>query len=141
MKLTLEQIEVPAWARKPKVTLEGLDPSEYLETQKHRKTILNTVFKEVTEYLSTDYLVGYGDEDMFPNLSKMSGEYYVENESYEKEIEEGKIFFYIGIMTHFLENRNRRGEEDDYLGLHVWIKGDPSDWTFSIFRNTDSSSI
>jgi hypothetical protein len=29
----------------------------------------------------------------------------------------------------------------DYLGLDVWLRCDPGKWTFSVFRNTDSSSI
>jgi hypothetical protein len=32
-------------------------------------------------------------------------------------------------------------DDDDYLGLEVWLRCDPVKWTFDLFRNTDSSVI
>ena len=136
------RIGVPNWAMEPDISLFEVTTTEYESIQKHREKILEMVHTEVTGYLNTEDLVydEKDDEDDFPNLSKMTGEYYISDESYEKHVD--PIWFEIGIQTHFLEKQWMEEQSDfDYLGLFVWIKCDPKSWTFEISGNTDSSSL
>ena len=133
-------IDVPKWARKPDIRLHKMTLSVYESIQPHREIILDLVHKEVLDYLNTEDLVYDGDEDGFPHLQEMTGEYYIGDESYEMHV--GPPWIQIGIETRFLEKKWCDGQtEVDYLSLHVWIKCDPKSWKFEINGNTDSAVI
>jgi hypothetical protein len=55
---------------------------------------------------------------------------------------ERPTWFQVGVMCRCLARSSRPGEAvRDYLGLEVWLRCDPAGWSFSVFRNTDSSVI
>lgn len=114
--------------------------SEYHEIQQHRDRLLAVVHREVDAYLNTSGLYVEGGEGGFPNRSRMSGTYYVGDESYTRHV--GPVWIQVGIECRCLEKPSPpRREKLDYLGLEVWLRCDPADWSFTVFRNTDSSSI
>lgn len=132
------RIDLPAWACSPKVRLYEISQPKYEATQGHRGTIMDLVHDEVTKYLNTPDLV-FVDEEGFPNISRMTGEYYLSDESYELHC--NPEWIQIGIMTRFLEKKRLERQVDlDYLGLEVWIRGDPTTWDLEIL-GVDSSSI
>ena len=136
----MTQVELPAWARRPDAHLDNMRLSNYHAIQQHRARMLEAVHREVESYLNTPGLYVEGSEDGFPNRSRMSGEYYVSHESYTGHV--GPVWIQVGIMCHCLEKPSRAGREDrDYLGLEVWLRCDSADWSFEVFRNTDSSAI
>ena len=136
----MTRVELPAWARLPDAHLANMRLSEYHAIQQRRQQMLDTVHIAVEAYLNTPGLYVEGGEDGFPDRSRMSGEYYVSDESYTGHV--GPVWIQVGVMCHCLEKPSRAGQEDrDYLGLEVWLRCDPNDWSFSVFRNTDSSSI
>ena len=135
----IRRIDLPAYARNPDVWLHNMKLKDHDGIQSHREELLDVVHKEVEEYLNTPDLV-YDSDDGFPSLTRLSGDYYISDESYEMHV--NPIVFRISIQTHFLEKPSMENQEDfDYLGLQVWIQCDPATWSFSVFRNTDSSAI
>jgi hypothetical protein len=136
----MQRIEVPSWARRPDVWLHGMRLSDYHAIQQHRDRLLDAVHQEVELYLNANDLCFVADEDGFPNRSKMSGEYYIGSESYAAQA--GLIWYQISVACRCLEKPVRTHQSDfDYLQLEVWLRCDPADWSFTVFRNTDSSSI
>jgi hypothetical protein len=136
----MTRLELPVWARRPDAHLANVRLSAYHAIQQRREQLLDVVHQEVEAYLNTPGLYGEDGNDMFPNRSRMSGEYYVSDESYIGHV--GPEWIQVGVMCHCLEKPSRAGQRDrDYLGLEVWLRCDPADWSFAVFRNTDSSSI
>ncbi|MDB6175562.1 MAG: hypothetical protein JWL59_4873 [Chthoniobacteraceae bacterium] len=114
--------------------------SDYQAIQQRRHKMLDIVHQEVEAYLNTPGLYGEDENCMFPNRSRMSGEYYVIDESYTGHV--GPVWIQVGITCRCLEPPSRSEQQDrDYLGLEVWLRCDPKTWSFKIFRNTDSSAI
>lgn len=138
------RIDRPDYAREPDIWLDAMRLSDYNEIQIHRADLLSLVDQEVAWYLNSPELVFESDDDGFPSWSRLTGEYYISDESYETHV--GPLWYQIGINAHFLEKPQPRAQgpnqhDYDYLGLNVWIRCDPKIWKFSIFRNTDSSAI
>jgi hypothetical protein len=137
----MTRIEPPAWATQPEVRIEGVTVAEFAAIQKHRTKLLRAVHHEIESYLNDPRLVFTGNNDGFPHLGRLTGEYYIGGESYSAHRDPTR--FQISIMCRCLE-RPKPGvpREDDYLGLEVWLKCLPGRWaTFEVFRNTDSSVI
>jgi len=108
--------------------------------QQHRDQLLNAVHQEVEAYLNTPDLVFESDEDGFPNIHRLSGEYYIGDESYSTE--KDPVRFVISISARCLEKPWRPGQtEFDYLGLEVWLECRSDDWELVSSRNVDSSAI
>jgi hypothetical protein len=102
--------------------------------------MLAVVHREVEEYLNTPGLYVDGDEEGFPNRAKMTGEYYIGDESYTAQV--NPVSFQISFMCRCLEKpASPRQSTSDYLGLQVWLRCMPGRFSFEVFRNTDSSSI
>ncbi len=133
------RIAVPAYARKADVWLHNMKLADYNEIQVHRGELLGVIHEEVESYLNTTELV-YDSDEGFPSLARLTGFYYISDETYETHV--NPLWYQISIQTHFLEKPWMDNQEDfDYLGLQVWVRCDPEAWRFSIFRNTDSSVI
>jgi len=135
----LTRVEPPDWARQPRVSIEGVAEADFAAIQRHRDKLLRTVHEEVEAYLNTSEL--YGEGESFPDRLRMTGAYYIGDESYTAHRK--PAWFQISIRCHCLE-RPKAGvdRDDDYLGLEVWLKCVPDRWSsFEVFRNTDSSSI
>lgn len=114
--------------------------ADYHAIQEYRERMLAAVQQEVEAYLNTPGLYVEGVEDDFPNRSRMTGDYYLADESYRAHV--GPVWFQIGIMCRCLEQPRREGEVDlDYLGLEVCLQCDPTEWSFTVFRNTHASII
>ena len=138
-KFRLTRIEPPDWATQPDLSITAVTVAEYAEIQRHRNKLLWAVQCEVEEYLNTPGL--YDDGVSFPDRLRMTGAYYIGAESYIAHRD--PVWFQISIKCHCLE-RPKAGmdRDDDYLGLEVWLKCVPRQWSsFEVFRNTDSSSI
>ena len=139
-KFRITRLELPGWAQQPDTDFNNIRLSDYHAIQQHRKQMLDVVHQEVEAYLNTPSLYTEGGDDVFPDRSRMSGEYYVGDESYTGHV--GPVWIQVGITCRCLEKPSRPGQEDrDYLGLEVWVRCDPPNWSFTIFRNTDSSAI
>lgn len=125
----------PAHARGAVRVREGVLPEEFQLFQQRRNEILALVDAEVERYVNeTAALPG---EDSFPDPSLLSGEFYIGGETYAKHV--GPVWYQIGIKARCL-GRSPLGM-DDYLGLDVWIRYDPGEDRFWIYRNTDSSAL
>lgn len=140
-RFRMKLIERPRWADVPDVWLSDIRLADYQAIQRHRVRMLKVVHKEIEQYLNTENLV-YDDEDDdgFPNRLRMTGDYYIGDESYTQHV--NPLWIQISVGCRCLGRsvvKNRR--PDDYLGLEVWLRCEPPRWTFSVFRNTDSSVI
>ena len=140
-RFRMTRVDLPAWARRPDAQLDNMRLSDYHVIQeKHRGRMLDLVHREVEEYMNTPGLYGETGDNTFPDRSHMSGKYYVSDESYTGHV--GPVWIQISVMCHCLGSRHGpEHEERDYLGLEVWLRCEPDNWSFSVFRNTDSSSI
>ena len=134
------RITTPEWARPPRVEVDEVPSAAYEAIQAHRDEMLQRVHQEVEAYLNTPGLYYEGDEEGFPNRSQMTGEYYVGDEYYTTHSH--PVWFQIGILCRCLQKPRHEGQRDrDYLGLEVWLRCEPDVWSFTVFRNTDSSVI
>ncbi|MCE9553700.1 MAG: hypothetical protein K8T91_10060 [Planctomycetes bacterium] len=135
----MNRIEPPDWATQPDLSIMNVTVAEYTSIQRHRDTLLQAVQREIETYLNTPGLFGEGRS--FPDRLRMTGEYYIGAESYIAH--RNPVWYQISVMCHCLERaKGSRGRDDDYLGLEVWLKCVPGNWSsFEVFRNTDSSSI
>ena len=139
-RFRMTRIELPGWSGRPDAHLDNMRLSDYHAIQQRRQQMLDAVHQEVEAYLNTPGMYGDSGDDTFPDRSRMSGEYYVSDESYAGHV--GPVWIQVGIMCHCLDkpSRPRQGGRD-YLGLEVWLRCDPALWSFTVFRNTDSSAI
>jgi hypothetical protein len=141
LKLRLMRIEPPQWAMQPDLRIYGVTVAAYAAIQQHREKMLAVIHQAVEAYLNDPLLVFDGDEDGFPHRRRLTGAYYIGDELYQALADPAA--FTISIMCRCLE-RSKPGvdRDDDYLGLQVWLKCFPGQWSsFEVFRNTDSSSI
>ena len=131
------KIDIPSWARDANEEAKGLSQDEYYTLQNKMDLLLKIVNDKVTEYLNDPDFVCY-DNDGFPVISKMTGEYYISDKLYYRRPDNGLI--HVSIMTHFLEKQCIENQNDfDYLGLEVHITFN-DEWTISSI-DVDSSSI
>ncbi|MBL8797032.1 MAG: hypothetical protein JNM56_24230 [Planctomycetia bacterium] len=136
----MTRIEPPAWATQPALHIGDVAVSDYASIQRRREQLLRVVHQAVEDYLNDPQLYFTDDNEGFPNRERLTGQYYVADESYTAH--EDPAWFQIGVMCRCLERpRGRSKQAGDYLGLEVWLKCVPGRWSFSVFRNTDSSSI
>lgn len=142
-RFRMKRIERPRWSDEPDIWLNDMRLADYEAIQKRRRQMLKAVHQEIENYLNTTGLYyEYEDEanESFPNRFQMTGEYYIGYESYTAHV--GPVWFQVSIKCHCLGRRTpKKRQADDYLGLEVWLRCDPDKWTFTIFRNTDSSVI
>jgi hypothetical protein len=136
----VNRIAVPAWGEQPHVERINVVDEEYQSIQLRRELLLVVVHDEVERYLNDPALVSRESRDDFPSLLRLTGDYYISKELYERLDADAKIV--IGIKTRFLEKPWYPNQDNcDYLGLDVWISCDPKSWHFTACRNTDSSVI
>lgn len=140
-RFQLTRIQPPDWAPSPYLQIDGVTDAEYEAIQLHRDELLIAVHSEVEDYLNTPELYGEGEGEGFPDRLRMTGMYYIGSEAYRAHRDSS--WFQISIMCRCLEGpKVGLSRDDDYLGLEVWLKCVPGDWSsFEVFRNTDSSSI
>ena len=135
----MKQIPTPEWAKPLDPSLEGLRLSEYEALQERRAGLEQAVHAEVEAYVNNPELCVDGGAG-FPQLQRLTGEYYIGSESYEREV--APLAYRIAVLCRCLERSSSlQKEPSDYLGLEVWLRCEPAAWTFTICRNTDSSSI
>jgi hypothetical protein len=136
----MTRIEAPSWATQPRLEIMNVSVAEFARIQTHRRRMLAHVNRELEAYLNDSRLYFTGTADGFPNRDRMTGEYYLGGESYIAHAD--PTWFQIGVMCHCLEQPwGPFVRVKDYLGLEVWLRCTPRRWSFSVFRNTDSSSI
>lgn len=138
-KFRLTRIDPPDWATQPEFIIDAVTVFEFAAIQRHREKLLRAVHPEVEAYMNDPRL--YGVSESFPDRVRMTGAYYIGRESYTAH--RGPTWFQISVQCRCLE-RPKPGvpRDDDYLGLEVWLKCVPGQWSsFEVFRNTDSSSI
>lgn len=140
-RFRMKRIERPRWADKPDVRLSDMLLADYQAIQRRREQMLKVVQKEIESYLNTENLIYDDPEDEgFPNRLRMTGDYYIGDESYTQHV--GPLWFQIGIMWRCLgRSVLKNSRPDDYLGLEVWLRCELPRWTFKVFQNTDSSVI
>jgi hypothetical protein len=138
-KFRLTRIEPPEWATQPDLSITAVTVADYAAIQRHRDKMLQAVHREIEEYLNTPGLFGEGES--FPDRTRLTGTYYIGAESYI--VHRNPVWFQISVMCRCLkEPWEAVNRDSDYLGLEVWLKCLPGQWSsFEVFRNTDSSSI
>jgi hypothetical protein len=138
-KFRMTLIDPPSWANQPDLSVGNVTVAEFAVIQKRRAKLLRAVQREIEAYLNDPRLV-FDDDEGFPQRQRLTGTYYIGSESYIGH--RSPRWFQISIFCRCLEHSTLGVEgEDDYLGLEVWLKCVPGRWSFTIFRNTDSSSI
>jgi hypothetical protein len=133
----MTRIEPPDWATQPDLRITLVSVADFAKIRRRRDRMLAAVHKEAEAYLNDPRLYFTGDEDGFPHRDRLTGEYYVGGESYTAHAD--PRWFQIGVRCRCLEHSE--WGVGDCLGLEVWLKCVPGRWTFTVFRNTDSSSI
>jgi hypothetical protein len=135
----MNRIDPPEWARQPVRNITGVTTAEYAAIQRNRDELLRIVHREVEDYLNTPGLFGEGES--FPDRLRMTGEYYIGDESYIAH--HNPAWFQISVKCRCLERpKSGLARDDNYLGLEVWLKCVPERMSsFDVFRNTDTSSI
>lgn len=81
----------------------------------HREGLIERAIGECAEYLSAD---DWMDEDIFPCVKEMTGEWYLASVDVRDEGGEAMAQIYL----HFLSRRSDEsvsGEKDDYLGIEA----------------------
>ena len=125
----------------PDLSITAVTVADYAAIQQHRQTMLAIVHGDVEAYLNNPDLYFDGDGEGFPHRQRLTGAYYVGGELYIGHVEPAWV--QISVICRCLE-RPKAGldRDDDYLGLEVWLKCVPGNWSsFELFRNTDSSSL
>ena len=144
-KFKTRRIPPPSWGYTAPVKLRDVTQSEYELIMQHRHAMVAAADEEVSRYLNDDRLVFHNDDDGFPNLSRMTGEYYISSETVKAAAVDNHRCYQISVKTRFVEKLADSSDDpligSDYLGLDVWLICDPQDWRFRVYRNTDSSSI
>jgi hypothetical protein len=138
-KFRMTRIEPPPWATQPELRIAGVTVGEFAALRRHRDAMLRAVHREVEAYLNTPGLYGVGES--FPDRRRLTGAYYPGDESYTAHRDPAWV--QVSVLCRCL-GRPKPGadREDDYLGLEVWLRWVPGRRaTFTVFRNTDSSSI
>jgi hypothetical protein len=118
---SMRRIPAPPWAIQPDVRLYEMQLSVYRAIQDYRGRILEVVQNEVEAYLNEPGL--YFEGEGFPDRSRLTGEYYLGDESYKQHV--NPLWIQIGIMCRCLSQRETF--DHDYLGLEVWLRCDPMD--------------
>jgi len=116
---------------------DAMTKGERLALEDLHDKILIMVDDLVEEYVNTDTLCAPPGEDWFPVQTRLTGEFYICSESYDRL--PGESWIQLCISAHCI-GKNPHGI-DDYLGLDVWLRYDPKDGRLTNHRNTDSMSI
>jgi hypothetical protein len=131
-------VDLPDWARRGRFKVDGVNDWDMNAIRYRRPEMLRAVHEEIEAYLNDPLLYFDGDEDGFPHRKELTGEYYIGDESYFAHTQPSWI--QIKIEGRCI-GRGVGNKPDDYLGLEVWLRCEPGTWSFSVYRNTDSSAI
>jgi hypothetical protein len=131
-------VPAPDWADPAEVWLYDIRLSNYQAIQEYRPRMLEAVHEAVEKYLNTRGLY-FSSDDYFPNRKRMTGEYYLGDESYHGNVSGG---FKISVYCRCLQKAwlPEQTGPDDYLGLNVWLFCAPGKWSFKV-EATDSSAL
>ena len=137
-KFRMTRVAAPDWADPAEVWLHDIRLSDYQAIQEHRERLLEAVHGAVEKYLNTRGLY-FSSDDYFPNRKRMTGDYYLSDESYHGNVPGGfKISVYCCCLRKpWLPEQTG---PDDYLGLCVWLFCVPGKWSFKV-QATDSSAL
>ena len=144
-RFDVRRIPTPEWARTPNIWL-NLKLADYHAIQAHREWMLEVVHRMVEDHLNGGgYVTEPGVEtaqglEPFRSATRLSGEYYIGDESYTMEV--GPVRFSISIMARCL-SRSPQGDsaERDYLGLEAWLECLPGEWDFKPVSHLNMSVI
>jgi len=81
----------------------------------HRKGLIETAIEECAEYLDAD---DWMDEDVFPCVKEMTGEWYLASVDVRREGGEVMAQIYLHFLGRCSEE-SMSGEKDDYLGIEA----------------------
>ncbi len=142
MKMT--RIATPAYASTREVKIyPAFGEDEYRRVMEQRDWVLQTFDQAVQTYIDDG---AYPEREMFPSLTRLNGEYYLDLEGYWVNDEEwypriGRSKEYrFSLMAHCLEHR-KLSEDQDYLGLEVHFTWLPETGSIAYTDDVDSSSI
>lgn len=147
--LKVYQIDPPSWARKPEINLEE-EFGEFEHQRLHmlRAVLLRQVQEIVEKYLGDESAQQEADgERGFPDITKMTGEYYIADESYHQYVKQcppnrGQKSLWFSLMVRCLEKPFVENQQNfDYLGLEIHFKWDVETGQFIHYGDIDSSSI
>jgi hypothetical protein len=133
------RIPRPSWSRAPRIKVTEISAEIYSRICAARELILKAVDLEVASYLTDPELV-FSSFDEFPSTQRLTGEYYLSDESYFIDPSRGLCRICIGVRCLGYSPEGKT-QLDDYLGLDVWLECSPECRTFCVYRNTDSSVI
>jgi hypothetical protein len=114
---------------------DAITPTERDALMKRHADILALTDTLVEEYVNEGR--ASPGEGGFPEHNRLTGEFYVGNESYHRLL--GESWIQICIEARCLGRES--GGSNDYLGLHVWLCYDPKNDRLWSHRNTDSMVI
>lgn len=138
----MHPISVPAWASHTCEIEPTFGAAEYRKVSAQRDLLLSAVHAAVQQYIDRRSAIA-PESGRFPSLSRLSGEYYIGDESYFTTTGAGGAIQYrISIMARCLEHpAAAEPGERDYLGLEVHFKWLPSEARFVFEGDVDSSAI
>lgn len=101
----------------------------------HRKGLIETAIEECAEYLDAD---DWMDEDVFPCVKEMTGEWYLASVDVRREGGEAMAQIYLHFLGRCSEE-SMSGEKDDYLGIEALFVYDSDRGEFGLDGlNTDA---
>ncbi|WP_146855351.1 hypothetical protein [Brevifollis gellanilyticus] len=141
-------IAPPAWARPLERYVDGFGEENLAEVMAQRAAILAAVQQAVQRYIDNPQLTADTAAEWFPARERLTGEYYIGEESYwqiqdtkfhRQSCPAGHHFSYMARCLEYVWHENQTGQ--DYLGLEVHFAWDPLSKTFLHEGDVDSSSI
>jgi len=121
--ITIRHIPPPAWARQPQIHFAGIDAkSGYISIKAHWNELFPQLEGLIGEYLNNPDLTFLNADDGFPAKDRLTGEYYVSDESCHTDVILGRPVCRLSVMFHCLEQPWLAGVEDlDYLELEALV--------------------
>ncbi|MBC8138845.1 MAG: hypothetical protein H8F28_23445 [Fibrella sp.] len=94
-----------------------LSDAEFSSVEQCRPKLIHVVTDAITDYINDDALCS-ADGLSFPDRSKLTGEYYLEDENYSSD----SFTIAIRLTVRCLEKPHRFSERaDDYLGFFIGL--------------------
>ena len=148
--LTMKCVPVPGWARPFALSREEeFGEQEFRQATAHHGEMLEVVQEAVQQYADDDERVFSEEQQLFPQRTRLTGEYYIGREDYS--IYQGPVHppirpeerkHMLSVMVRCLEKQWIENQTDfDYLGLEVFFWWEPAEQKFQYVGDIEPQVI
>lgn len=146
--LKMRRIPAPEWAKPFAVTVDGgFGDQEFNRFSTHREEVREIIQDAVEQYINDDKVVSVGEQHFFPELKRLTGDYYIASEDYYVHQEQdprhsAQRQLVLSVTVRCLEKPWIENQTDfDYLGLELFFLWEPKQQTLSYTGDIEPSSI